>query len=159
VNTIGQRTSLVVQAILFSGLVTVLPATGYGQTPIRGQTNLRLAPVWGWPYDPTLMPYWGYWYSPCYPFASCWAYQQFQILERRQERWQELGREQQPPPVGIQTWGGFPAARGRAHATTPSDGADVQPDYAGSGQIQDQYQRSGDFLPEFLDGRVRPRAR
>ncbi len=146
-NAIGKRTSLVVRTILFVGLATV-PA-------VYGQTNMPPAPVWGWPYD--AMPYWGYWYSPCYPFASCAAYLQFQILERRRERFEELRREEQPPAsVGMQTWGGLAAGRGRGQVIKPTDETDVQPDYIGSGQLRDEHQGSGDFLPEFLDGRVRP---
>jgi hypothetical protein len=113
----------------------------------RGQI---LAP--GWVYGFAPMPYWGYWYSPCYPFASCWAYQQFQTLERRRERFEELARAQQPAP---QHRNGFPLGRRSGEPTTSADAA-MQPGYAGSGQIRDRYLESGDFLPEFLNGRVRP---
>jgi hypothetical protein len=147
VNTIGKRTSTVVRTILLAGVVTLAALPGYGQSPAaHGQMNLQPAPAWGWLYDPALTPYW---YSPCYPFASCTAYQQFQILERRRERLQELRREQQPrASIGIQTPGGF--------ATTPTDEAEIRPGYIESGQIRDEYQGSGDILPELLERRVRP---
>lgn len=146
-NTIDKPRSLVAWTILLIGLVTV-PA-------VHGWTNVPPAPMWGWPYDPMLMPYWGYWYSPCYPFASCAAYLQFQILERRQERLEELRRGEQPPAsVGTQTSDGLAAGRGRA--ARPTDETHVQPGYIGSGQVRHEYQGSGEFLPEFLDGRVRP---
>src|SRR5215470_17813488 len=80
-------------ALLAAGALSV---AAYGQTAIApGQLYMQPAP-WPWPYGPTLLPYWSYWYSPCYPFASCIAYQQFQMLERRQERWYELRRGPQP---------------------------------------------------------------
>ena len=141
--------ALVVRAVLLAGSVTVMAGLGYGQTAaVQAQINRPRAPMWGWPYDLTVMPYWGYWYSPCYPFASCAAYQQFQILERRRERWEELRRGQQPPAsVGIQSRGGFP--------TPQTDEAQIQPEYIRSGQIRDQYQGSGDVLPEFLDSQLR----
>jgi hypothetical protein len=131
--------------IIFLAALFTCPA-GYGQV------RVVLVPMWGWPYAPALLPYGGHWYSPCYPFASCSPYQ-FQILERRRERSEELARVQQPP-VGAQTRHGFPIGR-TGGTKTPSD-ADVQPDYKRSGQIRDQYQKSGDFLPEFLNGRVGP---
>ena len=147
---ISKATLSVVRAVLLAGSVTVMAGLGYGQTTaVQTQFNIQLAPAWGWPYYPMVVPYWGYWYSPCYPFASCVAYQQFQILERRRERQEELSRSQQPPAsVGIQT---------RVGVSTPqSDEAQMQPEYVGTGQIREQYQRSGDFLPGALDGRVRP---
>jgi len=101
-----------------------------------GQTVIVPAP-WALPYGPTVMPYGGYWYSPCYPFASCAAYQQFQILERRQERWDELRRRQQS-----QASPSIPSAA----AIAPVNNVDVRPEYKGSGE----------YLPEFLSGKVRP---
>lgn len=138
----NKATLSVVRAVLLAGSVTVMAGLGYGQnTADQRQFNLQLAPMLGWPYDPVVVPYWGYWYSPCYPFASCVAYQQFQILERRRERQEELSRGQQPPAsVGIQTRVGVP--------TPQSDEAQIQPEYAGTGRIREQYQRSGEFLPE-----------
>ena len=121
-------------ALLAAGTLSV-PA--YGQSAIvLAQVYMQPAP-WAWPWGSTVVPYWGYWYSPCYPFASCLAYQQFQILERRQERWEELRRGQQPQAAMP-----IPA---RA-ATAPLNDADVRPEYKGSGE----------YVPEFLDGRVRP---
>ena len=121
-------------ALLAAGMLSI-PA--WGQTTIvPAQVYMQPAP-WAWPWGPAVLPYWGYWYSPCYPFASCLAYQQFQTLERRQERWEELRRGQQPQAAVP-----IPA---RA-ATAPVNDADVRPEYKGSGE----------YLPEFLDGRVRP---
>ena len=92
-----------------------------------------------------------------YPFVSCSAYQQFQILERRQERLEELRRGQQTPPsVVMQNKGATVADRDSGQATRPTNDADVRPDYIGSGRIRDQYAGSGEFLPEFLDRTVRP---
>jgi hypothetical protein len=132
VNVIRGRASLFVRTILFAGLVTEMAC-----------------PAWGEPYDPTLMPYRGHGYGRCYPFVSCAAYRQSQILEQRREQAEELRRRQQPAAsVGVQTGGGF--------AITPSDEAEIQPSYIESGQIRDEYQESGEMLPEFRDGRVRP---
>ena len=130
-----KKPSLVIPlAALLAGTLSV-PA--YGQTVVVPvQVYMQPAPG-AWPYGPTGMPYWGYWYSPCYPFASCMAYQQFQILERRQERWEELRRGQQS-----QASAPIPAGAARA----PVNDADVRPEYKGSGE----------YRPEFLDGKVRP---
>jgi len=123
--------------VLARPIACMLSVSAYGQTVIApAQVYIQSAP-WVWPYGPTVMPYWGYWYSPCYPFASCLAYQQFQILERRQERWEDLRRGQQAEPVSP-----IPVAS----AAVPLNDADVKP----------EYQSSGQYLPEFLDGRVRP---
>ena len=132
----------IVRTICLAGLLTM------GVCPVHGQVPAIHVPMLGWPYDPTLMPYWGYWNSPCYPFVTCWTYQQFQILERRRERFEELARGQQAPP---QTRDGFPLNRHDDKAKTPRD-ADVQPAFIESGQVRDEYQQSGDFLPEFLHG-------
>ena len=147
-NAMRRFTPSVVRTIVLTGLFTMVTCPGYGQVPAVH------VPMWGWPYDPTLLPYGGYWYGPCYPFASCSTYQ-FQILERRRERAEELARGQQPPAVAGHTRDGFPVGRRSGNAETPVD-ADVQPDYIGSGQVRDQYQKSGDFLPGFLNGKVRP---
>ena len=121
-------------ALLAAGTLSI-PA--YGQTAaVPAQIYMQSVP-WASPLGPTVLPYWGYWYSPCYPFASCMTYQQFQILERRQERWDELRRGPQ-----LRAAESVPA---RA-ATPPVNDADVKPEYKGSGE----------YLPEFLDGRVRP---
>lgn len=135
----------IVWTSLFAGLLTMAAFPGHAQIPGRGPML--------WPYDPALMPYGGYWYSPCYPFASCWTYQQFQIQERRRERFEELAREQQAPP---QNRSGFPLTRHVGEAKPPA-AANVQPAYVESGQVRDEYQQSGDFLPEFLNGTGRSR--
>ncbi|HXX11676.1 MAG TPA: hypothetical protein VEK05_09180 [Burkholderiales bacterium] len=118
-------------ALLATGTLSV---GAYGQTAIApGQVYMQPGP---WPYGP-IVPYWGYWYSPCYPFASCMAYQQFQTIERRQERWEELRRGLQPQA---------PAPTPSRAARAPANEADVRP----------EYKASGEYLPEFLEGRVRP---
>jgi len=116
--------------LLIAGMLSV---SAHGQTVI---VPPQPAP-WAWPYGTTVMPYWGYWHSPCYPFASCMAYQQFQILERRQERWEKLRR-------GQESQASAPISAGAP--TAPVNDANVKPAYKGSGE----------YLPEFLDGRVRP---
>jgi hypothetical protein len=73
----GKATFSVVRADLFADSVTVMAGLGYGYGPttaVQAHFNIQLAPAWGWPYDPMVMPYWVYWYSPCYPSASCVAY-------------------------------------------------------------------------------------
>jgi len=122
----------VVRTILLAGVVTTMAC------PARGE-----------PYDPTLMPNRVHGYGHCYPFASCASYRQFQILEQRRQQSEELRRQQQVP-VTLEK----PPQGGRS--TTPTDEAEVQPDYIGSGQIREQYQESGETLPEFLDRGVLP---
>jgi hypothetical protein len=135
-------------AILLATLAAFQSGKVYCQTSMdRGQIN---PPGWGRPHGPVYIPPNGYGYGPCYPFASCSAYQQFQILERRRERSEELAREQSP-----QTRNDFPLNPRGGEAAITSD-ADVQPDFLESGQIRDEYHDSGDLLPEFVDGRGRP---
>ncbi len=117
---------------------------------------------WGWPYDPSLWPdplYPGYyWYAPCYPFVSCSEYLRHQMLARRRQRMEELSKrdEQALPPVGIETWGGLPAnQRRRAEAPRTPD-EQIQPGYENRSEVRPEYRGTGDFLPEFLEGRVRP---
>jgi hypothetical protein len=121
-----------VRTILLAGFVTAMAC------PARGE-----------PYDPPPMPYRAHGYGRCYPFASCASYRQFQILEQRRQQSEELRRKQQSPV----TFGKSPQG---GQSTTPTDEAEVQPDYIGSGQIRDQYQESGETLPEFLDRGVLP---
>jgi hypothetical protein len=116
---------------------------------------------WGWPYDPAMWPYplypGYYWYTPCYPFVSCAEYLHQRSLDRRRRRMEDLGKpdERRLPPVGIETWGGLPAnQRRRADAPRTRDDQ-VQPGYESFGQVRPEYRGSGDFLPEFLEGRVR----
>ena len=101
---------------------------------------------WMWPYD-TALPYANPWYSPCYPFASCAAYRQFQLQERRRERFAELRREQpSPPPVQLDAWRGAAARQ-----VAPTNDADVQPAYVESGRIREEHRHSGEYLQEFLN--------
>jgi hypothetical protein len=138
-------TPLVVRTMFLAGLLVM------GACPVHGQVPAVRAPMWAWPYDPTLMPYGGYWIGPCYPFASCWSYQQFLILERRRARFEELARGQQPP---LPAQNGFPPNRHDDNAKTFTD-ADVLPAFIESGQVREEYQESGDYLPEFLHGKGR----
>ena len=158
-NVALRFTSLGFRAALIGGFATVVVSTGYSQMTLgRSQIVVQPVPTWAWPYGPLPMPYpyWGPWYSPCYPFASCWAYQQFQIQERRRERLEELRRGQPPAPgLGVETGRGLGADRGLSQML-PSSDADIQPNYLGSGQIRDEYRQSGKFLPQFLEGNVRP---
>ena len=130
--------------VSLAGFLTLITCPGYGQVPAAR------FPMWGWPYGPTSPPNGVYWSNPCYPFCSP---SQFQIPERRRERAEELAREQTQPAEPLTQYS-FPASHGFG-AKTPTD-ADVQPDYRGSGNIRDQFRKSGDFRPEFLDGKVRP---
>jgi hypothetical protein len=143
---------------------------------------LQPFPVWGSPivpgppFDPLLYPGYyppllypgyypgfhpGYWLSPCYPFASCTARYQHEMLERRSARLRELRRyETQPqPPVGIDSWGGSLASRQARAASPRTEEAQVQPEYAASGQVRPEYGTTGEFLPEFLEGSARPATR
>src|SRR5262245_39396012 len=114
-----------VVTLALSVACTLAPVSAHGQTVIvPAQVYMQPGP-WASPYGPTVMPYWGYWYSPCYPFASCMAYQQFQILERRQERWEDLRRGQQSHP---------PSPISMGSTTVPLNDMDVKPEYRGSGE-------------------------
>jgi hypothetical protein len=144
----------IVRAILLSVPIMLVAPSGYGQSPVHEQIDVQVAQAVGWPYDATMAPYGGSWYVPCYPFASCLAYRQFQTQERRRERFEQLLQER-PPADRKEPWGASAAARGKGHATTSIDDAQVQPGYIGSGQIRDQYRGSGDFLPHFRDGAKR----
>ncbi len=103
-------------------------------------------------------PYFDLWYGdwPCYLYGPCVSYQQFKAWERRRERARELARlAQPPPPIGIEAWHGWP---GNAVRRMPQgDSAHAKPQYGDVGRVKEPFQSSGEFLPEFLDGRVRPR--
>lgn len=137
----------VVRAILPSVVIILTPPVGYGQN--LDEIDVELAQAVGWPYEGTMPPYGGWWYSPCYPFATCFAYQQFQSQERRRERFEALRREQ--PASGKAALGVSASTLDRAHAPNQTDDAQVQPGYRGSGQIRDQYRGSGNVLPDFRD--------
>ena len=154
-----KRASLVVRATLVVGWIAVMLTPGYGQMPGRqGHNVVQPTTIWQWPYDPALMLYWFPWYSPCYPFASCLAYQQFQRQERRRERLEEL-RKPQPSPAtsGSENRGGLTAGLGISGVPPRTNDADVVPGYLGSGQIREEYRESGELLPEFMDGSIGPR--
>lgn len=133
-----------------------------GPVGVQGQPTIQFGMGWGWPYDPSLWqaPFYPgyYWYAPCYPFVSCAEQLRQQVLDRRRQRMEELGKQDERtlPPVGIDTWGGLPTnQRRRAEAPRTPD-EEVQPGYENRGEVRPEYSRTGDFLPEFLEGRVRP---
>jgi len=103
------------------------------------------------------IPYLDLWYGgwPCYP-GPCMSYQQFKIWERRLERERELGQPPpSPPPMGIEAWHAWP---GNALRRVPeADPANAVAQYEESGRVKEEYRDSGEFLPEFLEGRARPR--
>lgn len=115
---------------------------------IRAHPMLRMQPA----------PYFDLWYGdqPCFPLGACLSYQQFRAWERRRERERELSRPREtPPPMGIEAWHGWP---GNAQRRLPEgDPANARAEYGESGTVQEQFERSGEFLPEFLDGSARPR--
>jgi hypothetical protein len=152
--------------VLLAAVITAAAAQVDAQPPstMRAESRavIQFGMGWGWPYDPSLWAdplYPGYyWYTPCYPFVSCAEYLRQQMLDRRRQRMEELGKrdEQALPPVGIETWGGLPAnQRRRAEAPRTPD-EQIQPGYEDRGQVRPEYRGTGDFLPEFLEGRVRP---
>lgn len=121
--------------------------------PGQAQTTLirpRAPLMWLYPLDPGYPFYPGYWMSFCYPYVSCAAYQQQQIFERRQERFEQLRKETQQPAAGVQI-NPVPAAK-----SPPTDIRQIQPRYLGASQLRPQYETTGDYLPEFLEGKTRP---
>lgn len=101
-----------------------------------------------------LDPWYGY--GPCDVYDPCMSMQQFRAWERRRERERELSRPPQtPPPMGIEAWHGWP---GNAQRRMPDgDPANARAEYGESGTVKEQFERSGEFLPQFLDGSARPR--
>ncbi|MCC7547155.1 MAG: hypothetical protein IT532_05270 [Burkholderiales bacterium] len=95
-------------------------------------------------------------YGPCHPAGGCLTYGQFRAWERRRERERELGRPPDtPPPMGIEAWHGWPGnAKRRLPEADPDNATSL---YGEAGRVKEQYERSGEFLPEFLEGRARPR--
>jgi len=137
-------------ALILLGTLVGLGGAANGQTS-AAPNQFFVQQFWMWPYDPAL-PYASPWYSPCYPFASCAAYRQFQLQERRREHFAELRREHpSPPPVQ------FDAARGAGpRQVAPTNDAEVQPAYVGSGRIREEHRRSGEYLQEFLNRQSGP---
>ena len=135
------------RALPISIAVLVLAQPGQAQTThIRPRAPL----MWLYPLDPGYPLYPGYWMSFCYPYASCAAYQQQQIFERRQERFEQLRRETQQPAAGVQI-DPLPVVK-----SPPTDITQIQPRYLGASQLRPQYETTGEYLPGFLEGTARP---
>lgn len=102
-------------------------------------------------------PYLDLWYGgwPCY-IGPCMSYEEFRMWERRLERERERARPpERPSPMGIEAWHAWP---GNAMRRMPEgDPANATAEYGESGRVKEEYEDSGEFLPEFLEGRVRPR--
>ena len=117
--------------------------------------RLSVGYVYPFPYYAPYLDGW-YGYGPCYPYGACISYGQFQAWERRRERERALARPPQtPPPMGIEAWHGWPG--NAMHRMPQGDPANATPEYGAAGRVREEFERSGEFLPEFLEGSVRPR--
>ena len=131
-------------------LVTLIAALGFGQFG-HAQPLVQTDPMIGsYPFYPAFPIYPGIWVSPCYPYAGCTAYRQQQVLESRQERLRQLRRDSEQRAAAVQS--GPADAVNRA----PADVDQIQRQYLGTSQRRPQYESSGEYLPEFLDGRLPP---
>lgn len=142
--------SLVYRALSTSIAAFLFVQSGYAQTTVVQMGRFGDPLMSPYPFYPGYSIYPDYWVSPCYPYVSCAAYQQQQIFERRQERFRQLRRETEQPAAGVQT------NPGPAVNKAPSDVHQIQGEYQGASQPRPQYETSGEYLPEFLEGKVRP---
>jgi hypothetical protein len=147
----NKRATLTVYRVL----ATLVAAFGFAQLghsqAVVGQMDLSGDPMIGlYPFYPAFPFYPGIWVSPCYPYATCTAYRQQQVLESRQERLRQLRWESEQRAAAVQS--------SPAHAVNraPADVDQIQRQYLGASQRRPQYESSGEYLPEFLDGRLRP---
>ena len=140
---------------VYRAVVTLVAALGFEQfghaqvmavqMPLPGDPMIGLYPVYpGFPIYP------GIWVSPCYPYATCTAYRQQQVFESRQERVRQLRRDSEQRAAALQSNPAHDVNR------APADIDQIQPQYLGTSQRRPQYERSGEYLPEFLDGRLGP---
>ena len=155
----GLRQASLTIVTLVVGQVGCEQPRAVADTPNRLSIELSAGYIWSpepylW-HDPRYAGY--YWYSPCYPFASCAAFLQYQRLERRRERFQALQREgeRKSPEVGIETWGGWPENYQRRATAPRTAEAEIQPEYRSSSQTRPEYDEAGEFLPDFLERRER----
>jgi hypothetical protein len=138
----------------YRALATLIAALGFGQfghAQAVVQMDVSGDPMIGsYLFYPGFPIYPGIWVSPCYPYATCMAYRQQQVLESRQERLRQLRWESEQRAAALQS--------NPAHAVNraPADVDQIQRQYLGASQRRPQYESSGEYLPEFLDGRLRP---
>jgi hypothetical protein len=79
-------------------------------------------------------PYPGYYgYGACYPFASCAAFLEYRLLQRRLDRFDALGS---PAPPHSAAQYPLPSA-----ALAPE--TELQPRYRESGKIRPEYEQTG----------------
>lgn len=98
-------------------------------------------------------PYLGHgFYSPCYPFANCIVFHQYQSLVRRQQRAQ---RQQRNQSAGQPVFGGIPAfAQQQTQKSFRTNENEILPEIRGYSQIRSEYKGVGEYLPEFLQKRT-----
>lgn len=106
-------------------------------------------------YDPFIypaLPYPGYlFYSPCYPFATCAAFYQYQSLMRRKQRLQRLRDQSEQRAFGIS-----PLTQQRNAKFHRTDESEILPGIRSYSQIRPEYKGVGEYLPEFLEKKTSP---
>lgn len=102
------------------------------------------------PYDPFIFhspPYLGHWFhSPCYPFASCAAFHQYQSNIRREQRLRRLRDQSEQRAFDV-----LPFAQQRNAKLYRTDENEILPKVRGYSQIRPEYKDAGEYLPEFLE--------
>lgn len=101
-------------------------------------------------YDPFIFhspPYLGYWFhSPCYPFATCAAFHQYQSNIRREQRLRRLRDQSEQRAFNV-----LPFTQQRNTKLYRTDENEILPGVRGYSQIRPEYKDAGVYLPEFLE--------
>lgn len=100
------------------------------------------------PYDSFIFhssPYLGHWFhSPCYPFASCVAFHQYQSNIRREQRLRRLRDQSEQKALDV-----LPFTQQRNTRLYRTDENQILPELRGYSQIRPEYKDAGGYLPEF----------
>lgn len=101
-------------------------------------------------YDPFMFhssPYLGYWFhSPCYPFATCAAFHQYQSNMRREQRLRRLRDQSEQKAFGV-----LPFTQQRNTKLYRTDENEILPGARGYSQIRSEYKDAGEYRSEFLE--------
>ncbi|MBK7353757.1 MAG: hypothetical protein IPI97_03440 [Nitrosomonas sp.] len=144
--------------VISAGLSSLANAVVENRAPLFVQTDgrlaLQLSTGWNTFYSPFMYPqalFYPYplFVNPCYPYAHCGAFNQYQLLqERRKRSAKSLGQSVKQRTFAFDQLALEHQRRGKMYRTNENE---IVPARKGDSKIKPEFSNSGAFLPTFLE--------
>lgn len=144
--------------VISAGLSSLANAVVENRAPLFVQTDgrlaLQLSTGWNTFYSPFMYPqalFYPYplFVNPCYPYAHCGAFNQYQLLQERRNRLEKFhGQNTKQRKFTFDQLALEYQRRGKLYRTNENE---IVPAHKGDSKIKPEFRDSGAFLPAFLE--------